>query len=325
MGSSLEAVFSFHYKIVDWRIKMPTAVVCAYSLVGRNALEALVDCGVEVLALYTYDQPIEDTWFEAPALYAKRRRIPTFIEPDFNAESVQSHIQTLNPDYLFSFYFREMIGEKILQIPKLGAFNLHGSLLPKYRGRAPINWVLVHGESKTGVTLHAMTLKPDDGDIFGQSEISIAWDETALSLTKKAAQAGYELLLETIPMLMNGSTTGISQKTLGKSSYFGGRKPEDSRLDFRMTAQEAFNQIRAVSDPWPNATIVGDYGSLKIAWAIPHSDHCPSGRFRRTEEGVLLGFADAALRLVTIKKGLESSDEADVQMQWLGEIGLREM
>ena len=181
---------------------MATAVVCAYSLVGRMALEALVDSGVDILALYTYDQPEADKWFESPAEYAAGCGIAVHIEQDFNVEHVRARIRKLEPDFLFSFYFRELIQPEILSIPKAGAYNLHGSLLPKYRGRAPINWVLVNGETQTGVTLHAMTPRPDDGDIFGRREIPINWDETALSLTKKTAEAGYGLLRERLPLLV---------------------------------------------------------------------------------------------------------------------------
>ena len=303
---------------------MATAVVCAYSLVGRKAIEALDDCGIEVLALYTYNQPEDDKWFEAPAEYARRRNIPVFIETDFNAGAAREHISRLSPDFLFSFYFREMIDAEILQIPRAGAFNLHGSLLPKYRGRAPINWVLANGETKTGVTLHAMTAKPDDGDIFGQAEIAIAWDETALSLTKKAADAGYELLRKTLPLLVNGAISGISQKSLGKSSYFGGRKPQDSRLTKEMTALEAFNQIRAVADPWPNAFLVGKHGNIKIPWALPHQGRCSPGHFKRTADGVMFGFADAPLLLATLKKDAERSDDPDVHAEWLRGAGIEE-
>jgi len=307
---------------------MATAVVCAYSLVGRMAMEALRGCGVDVLALYTYDQPDEDGWFEAPERYAKNNGVPVFKEPDFNAAAVRGRIQGLAPDFLFSFYFREMIGEEILRIPKLGAYNLHGSLLPKYRGRAPINWVLAKGEAKTGVTLHAMTPKPDDGDVFGQREIPIAWDETALGLTKKAAQAGRELLLDTVPMLADGSIRGVPQKTLGDSSYYGGRGPADSRLNAGMTAQEAFNQIRAVADPWPNAFIEGNGGAVKIPWAVPGGPRCAPGHFRRTGEGTLLGFRDAPLLLAALKNGAgegqERSDDPETQAGWLKAIGVPE-
>jgi len=303
---------------------MTTAVVCAYSLVGRKALEALVECGIDVLAVYTYCQPEEDKWFEAPAEYASKNGIPVYMESNFNAQDVQRRIRESAPDFLFSFYFREMISAETLQIPKKGAFNLHGSLLPKYRGRAPINWVLVHGEKKTGVTLHAMTPKPDDGDIFGQSEIEIAWDETALGLTKKAADAGYYLMRERTPLLVSGAIEGISQKTLGASSYFGGRKPSDSRLHAGMTALEAFNQIRAVADPWPNAFLETGSGIIKIPWALPHEGHCAPGAFRRSQDGVLLGFADAPLRLVELKFGTERSKDPRDHAEWLKRAGIGE-
>jgi methionyl-tRNA formyltransferase len=303
---------------------MTNAVVCAYSLVGRKALEALTDCGIEVTALYTYNQPDEDKWFEAPAEYANRLGIPVIIEPNFNATTVESQIRKLSPDFLFSFYFREMIGAEILQIPKLGSYNLHGSLLPKYRGRAPINWVLVHGETATGITLHAMTPKPDDGDIFAQKEILIDWDETALSLTQKTAEIGHQLLREALPLLVNGKIAGTPQSTLGKPSYFGGRKPGDSRLSKQMTTQEAFNQIRAVADPWPNAFIEDTGGSVKIPWALPCDGHCAPGRFKQASGEILLGFADGPLRLVTLKKGTESSNDPNVQARWLEGIGVKE-
>ena len=303
---------------------MATAVVCAYSLVGRRAIEALVRGGVEILALYTYNQPDADKWFEAPAEYARRQGIPVFCEADFNAGPAYTRILGLGPDFLFSFYFREMVGEKILRIPKSGAYNLHGSLLPKYRGRAPVNWVLARGETKTGITLHAMTAKPDDGDIFGQVEIPIAWDETALSLTGKMAEAGYGLVLATVSGLVNGTLQGIPQTTLGKSSYFGGRGPEDGRLGFWMTAHEAFNLIRAVADPWPNAFLAMEERTVKISWALPDEGRCPQGLFRHTDEGILLGFADAPLKLVTLKRGQERSDDPRIQSQWLKGLGIEE-
>ena len=303
---------------------MATAVVCAYSLVGRKALEALLDGGTDILALFTYVQPEEDRWFEAPGDYAAKHGIPVFAEPTINSEAARRRIGDFEPDFLFSFYFREMICQEILAIPKIGPFNLHGSLLPKYRGRAPINWVLANGEASTGVTLHKMTPKPDDGDIFAQREIPIDWDETALSLTTKCADAGYGLLRETVPLLSSNSIEGIPQKALGKPSYFGGRRPEDSLLPWEMTKQEAFNQIRAVADPWPNAFVMGNNGTVKIAWALPSGSKCKAGRYKRTEAGVLLGFSDGAIKLEALRHGAKRSADPSEMAKWLMEIGLEE-
>ncbi len=300
----------------------PTAVVCAYSSVGTAALEGLLEAGIDVLVLYTYAQGADEHWFTPPAVVAQARGIPVHMAPAFNDDGVYEAIRNLQPDFLFSFYFREMIQARFLELPRLGAYNLHGSLLPKYRGRAPLNWVLVKGETETGITLHAMTPKPDDGHILAQTRLAIAWDETALSLTDKAARAGRNLVREALPGLVDGSIPRIDQKTLGPSTYFGGRKPADSRLDFAMTRGEAFNQIRAVADPWPNAFLETPAGSLKVAWALPTDGSCPPGRFRATREGVLLGFADGALRLHALRRGADRSERPSDHAQWLEELGI---
>jgi methionyl-tRNA formyltransferase len=299
-----------------------TAVVCAYAHVGREALAGLLEAGVQVKALFTYPQGPEDGWFEAPASLAESRGIPVFTEPRFNEDPVFDRIQALAPDLLLSFYFREMIQARFLQLPRFGAFNLHGSLLPKFRGRAPINWVLVKGERETGVSLHAMTPKPDDGDIVGQTRIPIDWDETALSLTRKAALAGRELVREVLPRIAGGSVERISQKTLGPSSYFGGRKPEDGELGFAMSASEAFNLVRAVADPWPNAFIKTGRGSVKVAWALPSEIPCPPGHWRTGGGGVQLGFSDGSLRIVALRLQQERIERPTEQARILSALGV---
>lgn len=302
----------------------PTAVVCAYSSVGTSALEGLLEAGIRVQALYTYPQAADEAWFEPPAALAERQGIPIRMEASFNTEEVYEAIRGLAPDFLFSFYFREMIQARFLELPRHGAFNLHGSLLPKYRGRAPLNWMLVHGESEAGVTLHAMTPKPDDGDIVGQAAFPIAWDETALSLTAKAAEAGKTLVNRVAPQLVAGTADRISQKTLGPSTYFGGRKPADSRLAFTMGVQEAFDHVRAVADPWPNAFLETDHGSLKLAWGLPSVAPCPQGHWRFDSEGILLGFAGGALRVHALRRGALRSERPSDHAAWLRELGIPE-
>jgi len=302
----------------------PRAVVCAYASVGTAALEGLLQAGVEVCALYTYGQEDDERWFTPPEVVALAHDIPVHMARSFNDDAVYKAIHAHRPDFLFSFYFREMIQARFLDLPSLGAYNLHGSLLPRYRGRAPLNWVLVHGESETGITLHAMTPKPDDGHIVAQARLPIAWDETALSLTEKAAQAGRALVRDAIPGLVAGSIARIDQRTLGPSTYFGGRKPADSRLEATMTVQEAFNQIRAVADPWPNAFLETPTGTLKVPWALPSSEACPPGCFRSTQEGILLGFSDGALRLHALKAEGVRVERPSVQVALLRALGLPE-
>jgi methionyl-tRNA formyltransferase len=301
-----------------------TAIVCAYSPVGTAALEGLLEAGVRVKALYTYAQGVDEGWFVPPAEAAARAGIPVHMVPDFNADSVFEELRAQSPDLLLSFYFREMIQARVLERPRLGAYNLHGSLLPKYRGRAPINWVLVKGETETGVTLHEMTPKPDAGLIVGQSRLAIDWDETALSLTMKAAQAGRDLVRATVPKLIDGSAPRIDQKTLGPSTYFGGRKPADSRLDFAMTTKEAFDQVRTVADPWPNAFLQTEHGMVKVPWALPSALPCPAGSFRVSAEGVLLGFQDGALMIHALRREGVRSERPTDHALWLRDLGLLE-
>lgn len=303
----------------------PTAVVCAYSSVGREALAGLLDAGVNVLALYTYAQDESETWFEPPAHLAEARGIQVHMEKRFNGDEVFETLQALKPDFLFSFYFREMIQARFLEVPRLGAYNLHGSLLPKYRGRSPINWVLVKGETETGITLHAMTPKPDDGDIVGQMSLPIDWDDTALSLTHKSAEAGRILVRDVVPKLADGTASRIPQKSLASSTYFGGRKPEDGQLDFSMPASEAFNLIRAVADPWPNAFIRTTNGTVHIPWALPTSLPCDPGCFRQTPEGTVLGFKDGALMLHVLRKDNLRSERPTEHGALLREIGIPEV
>jgi len=303
---------------------MATAIVCAYSPVGREALAGLLEAGIEVLALYTYPQGADESWFVPPAVLAGERGIPVHMEPRFNEDHVFAAIAALRPDFLFSFYFREMIQARFLDLPRLGAYNLHGSLLPHYRGRAPINWVLVRGEAQTGITLHAMTPKPDDGDILGRTALPIAWDETALSLTLRCAAAGRELVRAVAPALADGSAVRVSQRTLGPSTYFGGRKPEDGKLDLEGSARDGFNLVRAVADPWPNAFVAGPAGTVQVAWALPTAAPCPAGRFRETPEGVLLGFGDGALRIHALRREGVRSERPTEQARWFRELGLPE-
>jgi methionyl-tRNA formyltransferase len=182
--------------------------------------------------------------------------------------------------------------------------------------------VLVRGETRTGVTLHAMTPRPDDGDIVGQTAIPIAWDETALSLTLRAAAAGRELVRSVVPALAQGAIARISQKSLGASSYFGGRTPEDGKLDLGGTAAVAFNLIRAVADPWPNAFIRTGTGTVQVGWALPSAAACPPGHFRATPEGVLLGFADGSLRIHALRKDGVRSERPTDHAHWLEALGL---
>jgi UDP-4-amino-4-deoxy-L-arabinose formyltransferase/UDP-glucuronic acid dehydrogenase (UDP-4-keto-hexauronic acid decarboxylating) len=229
------------------------AVVLAYGNIGCAGIEALLKHSFDIVAVFTHrDNPQETIWFGSVAELASEHRTPVFAPTDINHSLWVEKIKELNPDILFSFYYRNLIQRQILEIPKAGCLNLHGSLLPEYRGRVPINWALVNGEQETGVTLHYMTPRADDGDIVVQKKIAISDDDTALTLHRKVAQAAGKLLDEVFPLIQNGTAPRIPQDH-GKATYFGGRQPADGEIEWIKTAQEIRNLIRAVTKPFPGA------------------------------------------------------------------------
>ena len=300
-----------------------TAVVCAYSSLGTVALQSVLEAGISVQALYTYEPTPEDHWFTPPEVLARAHHIPVLKLPDFNSEDNFRRCQEWKPDLLFSFYFREMIQGRFLSIPKLGAYNLHGSLLPRYRGRAPINWVLANGEVETGLSLHCMTEKPDDGDIVGQIKIPIASEDTPLSLTQKMVEVAPALLRSVLPNLVMGQPQRQRQSDLGTSSYFGRRTPAHSELRFEMTAQRAFNEIRAVAEPWPTAFLTLHGRRLYIPWALPSDEPCPAGHYRIHAGQCLLGFPLGSLTLHRLRLDPEkTSDDPQKHAEWLDLLGI---
>jgi UDP-4-amino-4-deoxy-L-arabinose formyltransferase/UDP-glucuronic acid dehydrogenase (UDP-4-keto-hexauronic acid decarboxylating) len=242
-------------------------VVLAYHNIGCVGLEALLRNGFEVAAAFTHrDDPKENIWFDSVAELAASRNIPVFAPEDINHPLWVRKIRELEPDILFSFYYRDMVGPSILNIPPAGCLNLHGSLLPEYRGRCPVNWVLVNGEKETGVTLHYMTPRPDDGDIVCRKRIEISDDDTAKSLHKKVANATSGMLDEILPRIKDGAALRDPQDH-SKATYFGGRRPEDGEINWNKTASDVRNLVRAVTHPYPGAfSYVGD--NKLIFWSV---------------------------------------------------------
>ena len=242
-------------------------VVCAYGEVGHEALAELLDMGADVGLVVTHeDAPGEKIWFRSVAELARSAGVPVVTPDDVNTDDSVAAIAAVRPDFLFSFYYRLMMKPRVLALPSRGALNLHGSYLPHYRGRAPVNWVLVNGESETGVTLHEMDEKPDHGAIVAQRRIAIARDDTALTLTRKLAAESRLLLREVYPKLIDGSAPRIPQDHR-QSSYFGGRKPADGEIDWSRSAESIRNLVRAVTDPWPGAFTTLEGRRVLVWWA----------------------------------------------------------
>jgi len=228
-------------------------VVLAYHTIGCTGIRALLAQGFDIQAVFTHeDDPNENIWFESVAELAAANDLPVYAPDDINHPLWVERIRKMEPDIIFSFYYRNMVGKEILDLPPAGCLNLHGSLLPPYQGRCPVNWVLIHGEKETGVTLHYMTPRPDDGDIVGQKRVPIDDNDTALSLHKKLATAAGDLLDDLLPKIRENRAERIPQEK-SSASYFGGRKPEDGEIDWRQDAAGVRNLVRAVTRPYPGA------------------------------------------------------------------------
>ncbi|MEZ2604225.1 bifunctional UDP-4-amino-4-deoxy-L-arabinose formyltransferase/UDP-glucuronic acid oxidase ArnA [Kluyvera intermedia] len=253
------------------------AVVFAYHDMGCTGIQALLDAGYDIEAIFTHpDNAGENHFFGSVARLAAEQGITVYAPEDVNHPLWVDRIQAMAPEVIFSFYYRNLIGNDILGLAPKGAFNLHGSLLPKYRGRAPLNWVLVNGEKETGVTLHRMVQRADAGDIVAQQAVTITDSDVALSLHRKLCSASQMLLGDVLPKIRSGQTQERAQDET-QATYVGRRTPEDGRLDWEKPAQVLHNLVRAVSDPWPGA--FGFVGTCQfIVWSSRVRSDLPAAK-----------------------------------------------
>ncbi|EOV8088874.1 bifunctional UDP-4-amino-4-deoxy-L-arabinose formyltransferase/UDP-glucuronic acid oxidase ArnA [Providencia huaxiensis] len=229
------------------------AIVFAYHDIGCVGLKALEKAGFDIQAVFTHtDDPNENHFYSSVARLSADMELPVFAPENVNHPLWIERIREMKPDVIFSFYYRDMLSEELLAIAPKGAFNLHGSLLPKYRGRAPINWALLKGESETGVTLHKMVAKPDAGDIIAQEKVAITDTDTSLTLHAKVREAAEVLLDKTLPLIEAGSYKAVAQDE-SQATYFGRRTAEDGLINWNNSAKEVNCLIRAVTEPYPGA------------------------------------------------------------------------
>ena len=247
----------------------PRAVVFAYHDVGVRCLRTLLARGVDVPLLFTHaDAPGENIWFDSVARHARWHGIEVLTPETPNQPEMIERVRALRPEFLFSFYYRSLLGAELLSLPTRGAYNMHGSLLPKYRGRVPVNWAVLNGEHETGATLHAMVARPDAGDVIDSQAVPILPDDTALEVFRKVTVAAEVTLHRCLPALIAGTARHTPQD-LGAGSYYGRRSARDGAIDWRRGALAAHNLIRAVAPPYPGAFSQAEGRPLRILRALP--------------------------------------------------------
>ena len=263
----------------------PRILFFGYSEVGHDCLSLLLERGDNVVALITHeDNPSEKIWFKTPAIAARAKGVPVHTPQKVGTPEWVERIAAMRPDLILSVYYRNMISTKVLGLAPLGAFNMHGSLLPKYRGRAPINWAVLHGEPRIGMTLHRMVREPDAGNIVDQEGVDIGPRDTAEQAFRKVLPCARRVLARQIDALLTGTAPETPQDP-AQATYFGGRKPEDGRIDWTKSSRQIFNLIRAVTDPYPGAFTDVGAARLMVWWAEGDS---PAARARGGKPGVVI-------------------------------------
>jgi methionyl-tRNA formyltransferase len=249
------------------------AVVFAYHNVGVRCLKVLLAGGVDVALVVTHhDSPGETIWFDSVLALCASEGLACITPPDAGSPALLSQAAAARPDFIFSFYYRHLLPPALLALAP--AYNMHGALLPRFRGRAPVNWAVLHGATETGATLHEMTARPDAGAIVAQSAVPILPDDTAFEVAAKVTVAAEQALWCVLPALLEGTAPRLPNE-LHKGSYFGRRTPDDGRIDWSQDAQQVYNLYRATAPPWPGAfTDVGGRRYI-IGSARLHPDPMP--------------------------------------------------
>ena len=280
-------------------------VVCAYHNVGYRCIEELLQQGANIQLIFTHeDSPTEEIWFQSVRELATRHNIP-YLTSDINLPENIERLHDIAPAFLLSFYYRNMIKPAVLELASQGALNLHGSYLPKYRGRVPVNWAVINGETETGATLHYMVEKPDAGNIVDQEKVAIAFTDTAFDVFNKLTAAAAAVIRRAWPQLLAGTAPSIPMD-LQAGSYCCGRKPEDGRIDWTQSAVQIYNLIRGVTHPYPGAFTSLDGNKLIIwsAWAV--GGNGAPGRVVSLDP-LLIGTGSGLLEIRTLQQ--ESAEE----------------
>ncbi|RME88698.1 MAG: formyltransferase [Planctomycetota bacterium] len=295
---------------------MAKVIFFGYSAMGYEGLEYLIRQKEEIAAVISHrDKEEENIWFPSVPKLAKEAGIPLYYGEEMSSKELKELVASLEPDIILSIYYRNLIPGSVLKMARIGAYNLHGSLLPRFRGRCPTNWQILKGETVSGVTLHVMERKADTGPIVGQKRIPIEPRETAFTLAGKQIRAARELLAEVFPRIKRQEHSLLPQDH-SLASYFGGRTPEDGRIDWNESAVQIDRLVRAVTHPYPGAFTTWKERKLLIWEAYPMGGEAsPPGKILGLgPQGILVATGSSLLEI--LKCQLEGEEELSAHEFW---------
>jgi UDP-4-amino-4-deoxy-L-arabinose formyltransferase / UDP-glucuronic acid dehydrogenase (UDP-4-keto-hexauronic acid decarboxylating) len=231
------------------------AVLFGYGYFGVAGYQAVRRVGWDIALVVTHsDRSTDITWWDSLEQLARADGVPVLVDVDLKDRGFAKVLSAADPEVVFSMYYRHMIPTRLFRDLPLGGWNLHGSLLPRYRGRSPANWILVNGEREGGITIHRMVKDADAGDILHQQAVAIHPDQDALGLTRQLLAIAPQFLDQALGGLWDGTAKPWVQDAT-QATVVGGRCPEDGRIDWSWSARRIHNLVRAVAPPWPGAFV----------------------------------------------------------------------
>ncbi len=235
---------------------------------------------------------------------AVRLRLPVFQPEKINAPDSLARIRDAHPDAIVVAAYGQLLKPELISIPPAGTINIHASLLPRYRGAAPINWVIINGEKETGITTFLIDAGMDTGPILLQHKTEIRPDETAGELRDRLAALGAEVIQKTLVGLESGNITPIPQDD-SQATFAPRLSRDDGKIDWTRPAQEIYNLIRG-TNPWPGAFTLANGGRLKVyksrLTGINRGKYAPGEVVLRETGRLLVAAGDELLELLEVQR-----------------------
>ena len=265
-----------------------------------QTLQGLIDAGCKMVGVYTQpDRPKgRGKQLAAPPVkeLAQKYDIPVYQPLKLRQPEAVAELEALAPDLIVVVAYGQILPKSVLEIPAHGCINVHASLLPKYRGAAPINKAIIDGETETGITTMYMDVGLDTGDMLVKKTLSIGPEETAGELHDRLASLGRETMEETLRQLCAGTLQREVQDD-EQSTYASMMKKEDGRIDWNLSAQEIHNHVRGL-DPWPGAYTTHNGELLKLAETSPEAaEGLPGSVIAADKNGVCVACGSGSLRI----------------------------
>lgn len=273
--------------------------------ISAKVLQGLIDNGYNIVALIAQpDRPVGRKKIIEPVptkVVAEKYNIPVYQPVKIRKEF--DFVYDLKPDVIVTLAYGQIVPQALLDIPKLGAINLHGSLLPKYRGAAPIQYALMNNDKVSGMTLMRMVKEMDAGEMYDKEEVEISLEDNSTSLFEKMGDAALRLILRALPKYLNGELVGVPQDE-SLVSFCPTIKPEEEKLDLNKSKEEIFGYIRALSD-LPGAYLYLDNEKFKIykSQIISNEIIGQVGEIVKADKnGLHLQLKDGVLSLLEVQK-----------------------